>query len=319
MKEIGGYFELSLIKHKHYHKGIRLNSGRNAILYIAIANKFKKIYVPSYICDASFSQLTGYGIQVEFYKIDSSFYPVKDFDAQKNEAVLYVNYFGLFDSNSKRVQDDFSHSIIDNSQAFYSEVGKEGNSMYSPRKFFGVPDGSYAYSRQKLIQKKLRKEKDSFKRIAHLMKRVDNNAQLGYSDFLKAEDAIASNELRRMSNLTAAFLQSIDYKKAREIRRENFMHLHSKLKEVNQLRELELNEQTPMCYPLMIPMAPQVRTALLSNKIYTPKYWVDTLSRTQATDFEYRLTNELIPLPIDQRYSLKEMDRILSIITSFYE
>ena len=53
MKEIGGYFELELNKNREYHKNaLKLNSGRNALIFILMNLKPRKIYLPYYICDS---------------------------------------------------------------------------------------------------------------------------------------------------------------------------------------------------------------------------------------------------------------------------
>ena len=51
MSAIGGYFELELNKQGEYHQdAIRLNTGRNALEYIILANNYKKIYIPYITC-----------------------------------------------------------------------------------------------------------------------------------------------------------------------------------------------------------------------------------------------------------------------------
>lgn len=157
MKEIGGYFELELPLGEEYHKyAIKLNTGRNALEYLLLAQNTHKIYLPCYICNSVLEPLHEHGIEYQFYHVDTNFEITDDFDVQQDEKVLYVNYFALKDDYIKNLAERYGVDklIIDNTQAFYSIPIKGVDTFYSPRKFFGVPDGSYLYT-SKILKKKL--------------------------------------------------------------------------------------------------------------------------------------------------------------------
>ena len=47
MNEIGGYLEFEqLVSNEYYSNLIRLNSARNALYYVILAKKIKKLYIP---------------------------------------------------------------------------------------------------------------------------------------------------------------------------------------------------------------------------------------------------------------------------------
>ena len=51
-QEIGGFFELELHWGKNYHAGaVKVNTGTKALEYILKAHKYRKLYLPYYICD----------------------------------------------------------------------------------------------------------------------------------------------------------------------------------------------------------------------------------------------------------------------------
>ena len=56
--------------------------------------------------------------------------------------VLYVNYFGLCDENVERLLQEVPKEklIIDNSQALFALPSNAMATIYSIRKFIGVPD-----------------------------------------------------------------------------------------------------------------------------------------------------------------------------------
>ena len=53
---------------------------------------------------------------------------------------------------------------------------------------------------------------------------------------------------------------------------------------------------------------------LIENKIYTATYWPNVKECCDTDSLEYRMTYEVVYLPIDQRYGTEEMDFILKNI-----
>ena len=57
-----------------------------------------------------------------------------------------------------------------------------------------------------------------------------------------------------------------------------------------------------------------LRKKLIDDKIYTPKYWEDALNRILSSDTEHSFIENIIPLPIDQRYEIEDMNFIINSI-----
>ena len=72
-------------------------------------------------------------------------------------------------------------------------------------------------------------------------------------------------------------------------------------------------KDTPFIYPF-ITNDVQLREKLIKNKVYIAKYWIEVLDRDDVSNVEIDFVDKLMPLPIDQRYSLDDMCRILKII-----
>lgn len=313
MKAIGGYFELELNKKGEYHQeAIRLNTGRNAFEYLLLANAYAKVYMPFFTCDVLLEPLEKLQIAYEFYNIDEQFEPLFDYDiVQSNEIFLYTNYFGLKDDFINTLAVQFKKLIIDNSQSFYSKPLKGIDTFYSPRKFFGVPDGAYLYSNKKL---EMSFEKDvSFDRCSHLLKRMDSDAESGYSDFIVNDAGLMNQDIKEMSNLTQALLSAIDYNVSADKRIQNFNLLHQALKESNKLEIDVLNIGVPMVYPYWSDDE-TLRQKLLDNKVYTAIYWNNVKQWSLAGILEHRFVDEIVYLPIDQRYSYVEIEYIIKVI-----
>ena len=317
MKAIGGYFELELNKKGGYHQeAIRLNTGRNAFEYILLANSYTKVYLPFFTCDVLLEPLKKHQIAFEFYKIDEQFEPLFDYNiVQSKEVFLYINYFGLKDDFIKTLAADFKKLIIDNSQSFYSKPIDGIDTFYSPRKFFGVPDGAYLYCNIKLEQSF---EKDlSFDRCSHLLKRLDTNAESGYEDFTVNDASLQNQDIMEMSNLSQTLLSAIDYESSAEKRIQNFNLLHQALKETNKLRINFLNNGVPMVYPYWNDNI-NLRQKLLDNRVYTAIYWNNVKQWCKSESVEYRFVDEIVYLPIDQRYNETDLNKIIKILEDEY-
>jgi len=317
MKEIGGYFEFELPKKKQLHGAadFKLNSGRNALQCLLQAKTIKKIYLPFYCCNSVTSILKRLDIIYEFYKIDENFYPADQFSLEEEDYLLYINYFGLCSAQVQALSRLYANLIVDNTQAFYAQPLKHVDTFYSPRKFFGVPDGGYLYTMASIDN---RFPTDcSFQKMDPLLKRIELGAANAYKDYQQAEKEIGNMEVKQMSRLTERILSSIDYEEVGEIRRKNFNFLHKHLGTKNQLSKglLELKEpdSIPMVYPLMTSDL-NLRKNLIESGIYVATYWTEVLEAVEEESFEGQLVNLMIPLPVDQRYTEPDMQRIIDVI-----
>lgn len=168
MNEIGGYFGLEpLISNEYYKDLIPLNTARNALLYILKARKIQKLYIPYYLCDSISEMCDKKGCSYEFYRIDSDFRPVFEKELSGNEYLYIINYFGQISNKQiKKLREKYKHIILDNVQAFFQKPVQGIDTIYSCRKFFGVPDGAYL-STDCLLEEDLQEDMLS-SRLKHL-------------------------------------------------------------------------------------------------------------------------------------------------------
>ncbi|MFZ6034776.1 MAG: hypothetical protein ACOYUB_01325 [Patescibacteria group bacterium] len=307
---MGGYFEIELpILKEYYPELIGLNSARNCLKYIIKAKKINSLFVPYYTCKAILDVLKGENCQINFYSIGLDFLPMQDFPV--NSWILYTDYFGTNHKNVLKITSKYKNIIIDNAQAFYSSPIEDVDTFYSPRKFFGVPDGAYLQTSKKLNNKF---ETDtSFNRFSHLLKRVDLGAQAGYEDFLLSEKSLEGQPIKHMSNLTRKMLISIDYMNIKNLRLRNFRFLDRYLNSVNELKISLGPKDVPMAYPLLI-KDQKLRAKLHKNNIYVPTYWPEMEKWVEKNSFELYLKKYLIPLPIDQRIGINQLKKYLRLI-----
>lgn len=310
---IGGYFSLELPLLREYHNSaIRLNNGRNCLEYILLNRKYKNVYIPYYICDAILKPFDKLGVNFNFYHINIDFEIVENIALKDDEALLYTNYYGLKQQYITLLSQRYGERlIIDNTQAFFTKNLKGIDTFYTCRKFFGVSDGAYLYT-TKLLNREL--EQDcSYHQMTHLIKSIDVSQENAFSDFHNAENTIGNQDIKLMSKITQRIMQSIDYNKVAKIRQQNFQILHNKLKDRNMLNIKIEKGTTPLIYPYYSEDV-KLREHLIRNKIYVAQYWPNVLEWTDKDSIEYSLTEKMIPLPIDQRYTEEDMDYIIKTI-----
>lgn len=308
MTAIGGYFGLELRKGEHYHSSaIRLNSARNCLEYILRAKKYKTIYIPYYTCKVILEPIIRLGIEYRFYSIDADLNPISFPEIKQSTAFLYTNYFGLKQYTVIELSKKIENLIIDNSQAFYAPPIPGIDTFYSPRKFFGIADGGYLFTNA-LLDLDL-EQAISYNRMSHLLKRIDLKADAGYEDFMYNDNELSGLPIQRMSKITERILESIDYDFVFQKRRENYFELDLYLKKYNQCSfEIEPDD-CPMIYPF-INYDNGLRQKLIQNKIYVATYWPNVIEWVE-NGWELFLMNNLVCIPIDQRYENKEMMEII--------
>lgn len=319
MKEIGGFFELEINKDTEYYKdAVKVNSGRNAINYVLQANNIKTVYVPYFTCKTVIEPIETLGLKYIFYAIDEKLeiVDIKPEMMKADEKIIYINYFGVKNDYVDELAMRFADKlIVDNTQAFYKKPIDSIDTCYSPRKFFGVADGGYVYTNT-LLGQSLERE-FTFDRCQFLLGRVEKSASEAYADYCRHNEEMCFRPLMAMSKLTQDMLSSINYEKARLIRERNFWYLNDQLKEFNEL-EIEFHQITgPMVYPFLIEIK-GLRAYLIKNNVYVATYWNEVLDYIDDLgSLETKFTNYLLPLPIDQRYELTEMETIVRLIKKY--
>lgn len=315
MKEIGGYLELeTLINNEYYSSAIALNLARNALVYLAKAKNINKVYLPYFLCDSVSNVCDRENIKYEFYHIDGSFRPVFDKQLNPNDFLYVVNYYGQVDKNTiETIKEKFNNIIVDNVQSFYEPPVQGVDTIYSCRKFFGVPDGAYLISDASC--KELIPMDNSAGRTKHIYGRYDSeNASKYYSDFQDNEKKFADLSLMRMSKSTRNIMGAIDYQSIMEKRTRNWQLLHEILKNKNKLA-LKCSDG-PYVYPFYCDNATEIRAKLIEHGIYVSLLWPN-VKDTNANEFEKDLAENILPFPIDQRYNANDMKRLLDELFKF--
>lgn len=315
---IGGYFELDLPRRGFLHDdAVLLNSGRACLEAVLTARRPRHVYVPRYTCDVVIEPMAKLGISHSLYAVDATLGAPDLPDPGADELLVVNNYFGLQDHHCDRLSRRFGDRlVVDCSQAWYAPPPAASHCFYSPRKFFGLPDGGCLYSPD-LDESDLADDR-SGDRMSHLVKRLELGPQAGFADFRRNDASLSSAPMRRMSRLTRQLLGLADHEGARLARRRNFAALDTALKGSNRFdwgNELP-GSGAPMVYPYWPEQgSSDMRTRLQERQIFVATYWPNVFGWTSPEDIEHRLAAEMLPLPIDQRYGPADMARIVETLT----
>ena len=326
MKEIGGYIELGL---KHSGREVIgsadivfLKNGRSSFHVILKETKPSKVYLPYYLCAEMRTVLHHIGVEYELYELDNGFDPIFDIDSIGANEMFYIcEYFGLNSSTIQHLSSTLSERlVIDSTQALRPVYDYNGSWRFnSLRKYFGVPDGSILVPPyQSYVFSSLPEKSNTKVSLSHLVKRLEYGASTGYEDYVRYETDLGM-EPELMSKTSNILLSHIDYENVRVRREGNYSYLHERLGGKNRLDHSILQSTDKETFKFMYPYLPKEplnRQRLIDQKIYVPQLWPDLMVDDGEQEYSYSklLTRELIPLPIDQRYGVADMEYMLNVI-----
>lgn len=311
MREMGGYIELDRYRGSMLHgNGLKLNSGRGALDYLIKAKGIKKLRMPKFMCDACDKVLKKNNVAVKYYSIGKDFKPTDQIERDRadDEWIFLVNFYGQVSEDTVRSMG--RKVICDNAQAYFDEPIAGVDTLYTCRKYFGVPDGAILYTNAQLDD--VLPQDESFERMRFLLGRFERTASEFYQEYVDNNRFFADEPVKRMSKLTENLLCGIDYELVKERRTENFRYLHERLAEKNKL-SLTVPAGAFM-YPFYIENGEKVRKALQSEKIYIPILWPTVFKVCEESELEYDMAQNILPLPIDQRYGIEDMEYLVSKI-----
>jgi len=314
IKEIGGYMDFERFHGPMLHEdGIKLNCGRNCLAYLIRSRNIKKIALPYFLCDSVFEVCNAYHVEMRFYHVSKDLRPLLG-GLDQGEWIYLMNYYGqLTRDDIIRYAGRYGNIIVDNTQAYFEEPIDGIDTLYTCRKFFGVPDGAILYTNSTPLNGL---EVDiSTDHMEYLLGRFEHNASMYYAQSIENNQRFRRTLIKRMSKLTNNLLHGIDYVFAQDQRTKNYSRLHHMLQGVNQLK-LSCIEGA-FAYPFLIENGVSLRKKMIESKIYVPLLWPNVLKQMNRDTVEYRMAANILPLPCDHRYNEEDMDHVAQLINQF--
>ena len=314
LREIGGYIELDTYHFPMLHEGaVALNCGRNALAYLFKSRGIRKLKIPYYTCNSIYDVCDREGVEKSFYHVGMDFRP-ENLTIADDEWLYLVNLYGqLSNEEIKEYVSRFGRVIVDQANGYFEKAIPGVDTIYTCRKWFGVADGAFLYT-DKVLDDDFEQD-ESYDRMEFLLGRFERTANEFYAGYTANNKYFADQPIKYMSKLTNNLLHGIDYHEVEKRRLNNFSYLHEKLESINQLKL----KKASFMYPLMIADGAKIRKKLQAAKIYIPTLWPAVFEVAAPESKEYIMAENILPLPIDQRYGIDDMEYMLDVLFKIME
>ena len=310
--EYGGYIEFEKFEGDILHSdGIALNCGRSCLGYMLEAKTIKKVFLPYFLCETVKHMIEKYGVEIGFYHIDKAFKPIIELDVQEDEFLYLVNFYGQLTEEYIRQSVKRNRNIIlDNAQDYFASPIVGVHTIYSCRKFFGVPDGAFLYT---FLNNDKEYERDIVNdRTQFLLGRFEVNASKFYEGYKYNNEYFEGKPVKRMSLISENILRALDYGAIKARRNENWEYVSDRLSKYNGLKPVK--SEAPFAYPLLISDGMKTKKKLADKLVYLPTLWPNVIKECPVGTVEHEYAANILPIPVDQRYSLENMNAMCKII-----
>lgn len=305
-------------------------SGRSALASIIDSiPDAHTVSIPSWCCSSMIVPFLRNGYEVRFYPVYWDHGLVQEID-ESSDVLYLMDYFGytsLVSISHPCVIRDVTHSVFSYP---YTDTGYFFGSL---RKWCGVWTGGYAWTRNgqplpvssgndngytSLREKAMRMKRQYIHNSA-----LDNGKNASDKAYLKVFEE-AEELLEVCASLPAAerdirLMRKLDDGFIRERRRANAEILMEEFRSWTIFPDIE-DTNCPMFVPVFVPDGKRdaLRKYLIQHEIYCPVHWpVSELHRLEKR--ELSLYQNELSLVCDQRYTEKDMARIVDTIHAFWK
>lgn len=299
-------------------------NGRSCIRVLVEQLGPSTVWMPSYLCPTMLQPLRQLGIEPSFYDVDDRL-SVRDHAwldlVGPRELVVFIDYFG-FPCPRELLHEAAQRGawvLEDACQALLTEgVGQDAHFvLYSPRKFFGVPDGGIlAYDAgidlgdvcldeppagwwlrafEAIV---LRREFDSCggdRRWFEMLADAAKTIPVGYYAMSEFSQIIC--------------FHGTDFEAMAKARVANYSTLLGLLSGLALFPELP-SGVVPLGFPIRVENRDDVRQRLFKDEIYPPVHWLLEDAVPERFRESHRLSCRILTLPCDQRYGPADMKRM---------
>ena len=308
-----------------------------ALTDIAAKKRIRTALVPSYLSFGMLQPFIEKNIRYEFYDVswNGEHFEYRIDTDRSADVVLITTYYGVdpdytdewvrrLHKKGCAVIEDITHTLLSKRQ------GSESADYYtaSLRKWFEIPAGGWiGKTKGKLGQKPFLSGDDKTHYITHAMrekeeylagKKAEKRDILieaeGFETWLVLLDAMT-----KIDTLSMKRLRQMDVQEIRRKRIRNAKSLFAGLKDVEQLtflpKEEELGDHCPLGVPVLVADGQRdaLAEALADKGIFCHVNWSERMGA------EAGIRDRELTLVCDQRYDTEDMDRMASVIHTFFK
>lgn len=138
--------------------------------------------------------------------------------------------------------------------------------------------------------------------------------------FAKSEQRLdMQTEVYQMSDISKNILECISITQLQAKRKKNYGQLKGKLKNIPVKDVLSTDNFVPLVYPVYVENRNQFRQYLMENKIYCAVHWPLTGTELENDTDAVKIYENIISLPIDQRYEGMHMEYLAQVIKAYFK
>lgn len=336
---IGGEFPIAVTdvlnaegRHSTNSDVYTYSSGRAALYqilnYLKQEKGVRRVLLPDYLCSSILIPVKALGLEFAFYTIDDSLELEQENLSkiyENNTVVLLINYYGLknLDKQIKTIRAIDENAIIieDDVQAYYEflkPLGEVDFKFTSLRKTFAIPDGGLVKTKNRMPVVDKPNTFGQYKAAAALLKsmREGNFNDKIYLELFEKGESLIDDEIEcGMSRIAEKLYSFINDEHVKVRRLNNAHYLLEELKKIGVKPILPLKEgYVPLFIPIILKNRDVVRKAMFQQEIFCPVHWpLEGMALKRGKVME----EKELSLIIDQRYSIKDMSIMVSLLKEF--
>jgi len=334
-----------------YARGALIGAINSIITHYKIKNEIT-VWLPAFICDTVIYLLEAYNIKVSYYPITNSLEPnwnkLNYLAFSEGDIFLLVHYFGFqmpthtaiefCKTNKLHMIEDCAHSIVPSIEN--ESIGTHGDAaIFGLRKALPVPHGGFLYMQgikyvppksvslvggiyrsplKMIIQWVFIKLKIKYPRNNKLIKKgVVPTFPANYSLF---------NFQEEMNTISRKITNSVNIFNIVTKRINNYLYYEKSLSGIKNIMipisfKIKRGQTTPWVFFFFHKEAERLINYLLKNGIPASDFPTlhPNILRNPDFDFENKLYDQSVTLPVHQDMTLENMDYIIKILKEFDE
>ncbi len=316
----------------HFPNSNLYASGRQALMALAIARNWRKLWIPSYFCKESLNYLRTLETELVEYNCIPTADPievVKRIPANKNDGILVVNYFGLHNLKNFNVEaeivEDHTHDLIGE----WAQFSSADWCIASLRKTIPIADGGILWSplgyelppeldTTQEIEKVIGARYEAMEQKALYLKGIKTDKSVFLRNLIKSEEKFANVALSGISKRSYDVLGEFDIVAWYDLKRNNHKLLMNEVIIPKGVTLLKANAEknTSFSFCLLFDKKEQrdyIRQYLIAHSVYPAILWsIDSLRDIEAKRFGDRI----LSIHCDGRYDNTDTLTLASILNS---
>ncbi len=290
---------------------LAFSHGRAALTWLVQQYRFRSVLLCAYTCPSVTECFRRLGLEIALFDVDDGASLVAD-TAEKlpMSLVLIPALFGGAPAFSPSFFAGWS--LVDAAQTAFGHLIGRHVSLSCPRKTTSLADGAIlhlpGWSRDQIEALPLASLAGALKSTARMLWRDEQN-DLAVDFNTRAEEAWPL-EPCRMSPESLWTLEHMDVEWHETRRKNNYNKLQQLLHGIPHHDV----DGVPFGYPILVKNRDEVLDTLHYESIYATKLWWDAEFDRSQFPVSARYADELVCLPVDQRHTEDDMERIADVV-----